>query len=90
MAPLGLPSPGTQAEDYEISRDEMDRYAVESHRRAAAATAAGKFKKEILVLDGVDKEGNKVPHATDEGIRAGVSIDAVRFLFLFCAAGVAR
>lgn len=68
------------AEDYEISRDEMDRYAVESHRRAAAATAAGKFKKEILVLDGVDKEGNKVPHATDEGIRAGVSIDAVRKL----------
>lgn len=35
-------------ERYGITRKEQDEFAVESHRRAAAAQAAGKFKEQIV------------------------------------------
>ena len=38
------------AEKYGFSREELDAYALESHRRAAAATQAGAFEREILPL----------------------------------------
>src|SRR5699024_8998500 len=39
------------AKRYEISREEQDAFAVESHRRAAAAIEAGKFKDEIVPVE---------------------------------------
>src|ERR1700757_3391545 len=39
------------ATDYHVSREDQDALAVESHRRAAAATAAGDFKEHILPID---------------------------------------
>jgi len=39
------------ARDYAISRQDQDAFAVESHRRALAATAAGHFAREILPID---------------------------------------
>ncbi|MCP5058105.1 MAG: acetyl-CoA C-acetyltransferase [bacterium] len=46
------------AEKWEISREEMERFAYESHQRAIAAVDAGRFKKEIVPLAGVeDDEG---------------------------------
>lgn len=39
------------ATEYNIGRGQQDEYAVESHRRAAEATAAGRFKAEILPVD---------------------------------------
>eukprot|EP00041_Stephanoeca_diplocostata_P029951 m.893820 g.893820 ORF g.893820 m.893820 type:complete len:412 (+) comp23663_c0_seq10:185-1420(+) len=65
------------AEDFKLSREEMDAFAVRSHKRAAAATAAGHFKKEIVPLKGVDKQGKEVVHDTDEGIRASVDMASV-------------
>jgi acetyl-CoA C-acetyltransferase len=41
------------AKKWEISREEMERFALESHRRAAAAQDAGHFKNEIAPLEGV-------------------------------------
>src|SRR6266513_1814414 len=38
----------TVAESYKLTRQEQDAYALESHRKAVAATRAGKFKDEIL------------------------------------------
>ena len=35
-------------EKYGITREEQDKFAVESHKRAAAAQAAGKFKEQIV------------------------------------------
>ena len=65
------------AERYDMSREELDAFALESHRKAAAATEAGAFDDEILVLDGLDKEGNTIRHAHDEGIRANASMEGL-------------
>src|SRR6187455_1380435 len=45
------------SETYRVSRDEQDQFAVESHRRAAAATAAGHFLDEILPIALPQKKG---------------------------------
>jgi acetyl-CoA C-acetyltransferase len=61
------------ARQFEISRDEMDEFAVRSHERAAAATAAGKFKAEIapVVLPG--RKGATTIVQVDESVRASYS-----------------
>src|SRR5207253_10812488 len=45
------------ASEYHIDRECQDRYAVESHRRAAAATAEGRFRAEILPIDVPQRKG---------------------------------
>ncbi len=59
------------AERFKISRDEMDRFALESHRRAASATQEGRFREQIVPVD--------VPGAgrveVDEGIRIDTSLE---------------
>jgi acetyl-CoA acetyltransferase family protein len=62
------------AETYNISREEMDQFALASHKKAAAATAAGRFKSEIIPLQGTDKQGNQVLHDSDEGFRPNSTI----------------
>lgn len=63
------------AEDWKISREEMDQLAVESHRRAHAATASGHFGREILPTPVRDEQGAETGEVlrTDEGIRADCS-----------------
>ncbi|MER3459192.1 MAG: acetyl-CoA C-acyltransferase, partial [Chloroflexota bacterium] len=56
------------ADKFEITREEMDAFALESHRKAIAATDAGKFKAEIVPVEVTDKKGTKVVD-TDEGPR---------------------
>ena len=46
------------AEKYNVTRQEQDQYALESHLRAAAAIEAGKFKDEILPVELKDRKGN--------------------------------
>ena len=65
---------------YGFTREQLDGFALESHRKAAAATDAGAFDDEILVLDGVDKEGNAIRHVADEGIRADATMDGLASL----------
>ena len=60
------------AEKYQISRAKQEAFAVESHRRAAAAQAAGKFKDEIVPVKG---EGGMVD--TDGCIRADTTAEAL-------------
>lgn len=66
--PMGITAENV-AERYHVSREEMDLFAVESHRKAAAAQAAGKFDGEIIPVDGVDIEGNPIVFDKDQGIR---------------------
>jgi acetyl-CoA acyltransferase len=60
------------AEEYDVSREEQDEYAVRSHHRAAEATESGRFDDELVPIetdDGVVSE--------DEGIRPDTSTDAL-------------
>ena len=54
------------AEEMQISREEQDAYAVESHRRAVAAIADGKFKNEIHPISIPQRKGDPVVIDTDE------------------------
>jgi acetyl-CoA C-acetyltransferase len=65
------------AEQYELTREDLDSFAVKSHARAVVATQEGRFKREILPLQGLDKEGNEIIHDTDEGIRPGTTMEGL-------------
>lgn len=64
------------AAQYGITREEMDQMAVESHAKAAAAQAAGKFKDEIIPVT-VEIEGKTVTVTEDEGIRPGTTLEGL-------------
>jgi acetyl-CoA C-acetyltransferase len=71
------------ADKYGFSREELDVFAAQSHARAAAATKAGAFDREILGIAIADAQGKSTIHAIDEGIRYDAtpeSIGAVRLL----------
>jgi acetyl-CoA C-acetyltransferase len=63
------------AADFHVSREDQDALAAESHRRAAAATAAGYFKEQILPVEIPGRKGKVTIVDTDEHIRADVSPD---------------
>lgn len=65
------------AEKYDVSREQMDAYAAESHRRAAEATAAGKFRDEILPIDIPQRKGDPVVMDADEPIRADTTAEGL-------------
>ncbi len=54
------------AEKWDISREEMERFALESHRRAALAQDEGRFTREIAPLNGLDH---------DEGVRRDTTLE---------------
>ena len=58
---------------YGITREEQDAYALESHRKAAAATAQGWFTDEILTVDLPGKNGESTKFAIDESTRRDAS-----------------
>jgi len=58
------------AERFNISRKDQDEFAAESHKRAAAAQAAGKTKGQIVPVEVKNAEGKVVVVDKDEGIRA--------------------
>jgi len=62
------------AEMYSISREEQDRYALESHRRAAQAWSECRFKNEVVPVERRDKKGNVVRVERDEHFRADATL----------------
>ncbi|MHA4837754.1 acetyl-CoA C-acetyltransferase [Sphingopyxis sp. MSC1_008] len=62
------------AAKYGLTRETLDRFAHDSHSRAARATVSGAFLAEILPLPGVEKSGDPVLHDSDEGIRTDASL----------------
>ncbi|HVF36719.1 MAG TPA: acetyl-CoA C-acyltransferase, partial [Sphingomicrobium sp.] len=79
---------GMMAQKYGFSRDELDAFALGSHRKAAAASDSGAFEREILIVDGLDKEGAVSRHHRDEGIRADASMEALAELKALTPDGV--
>lgn len=65
------------AADYNISREDMEKMACESHAKAAAAQAAGWFEDQIVPVDGLDADGNPVVLTRDEGIRPGTTMESL-------------
>lgn len=63
-----------------IDREQQDAFALKSHQKAAAATAAGEFKREIVPIYGKDEEGNRVLVETDQCIRPDGTIEALASL----------
>ena len=59
------------AEHWKITRQELDAFAKESHRRAHEAAGAGK-NREIAPVEGLAASGELVQLTSDEGIRAGI------------------
>jgi len=57
------------AERWGLTRDDLDRYALESHVKAAAATKRGDFAREIIPIDAAQPDGSIVTLDYDEGIR---------------------
>ena len=62
------------ATDFHVSREDQDELAAESHRRAAAAQAAGHFKEQILPIEIPGKRGKITIVDTDEHVRPEVSL----------------
>jgi acetyl-CoA acyltransferase len=70
---------------WQLTREQLDAYALESHRRAAAAAAAGYFQKEIVhvpVMQVRDKslEGEAPPFTADETIRPDTTLEKLATL----------
>ena len=63
------------ATKYNVTREEQDQFALQSHQRACAAIKAGKFKDEILPVELKDRKGNVTIFDTDEGPREGQTIE---------------
>jgi acetyl-CoA C-acetyltransferase len=75
------------AEKYGLSKDDLDTYAFESHRRAIAATEAGRFKDEIIPLQITRADGATDTHHIDEGIRFDATLDGIRGVKLIAENG---
>src|ERR671926_98079 len=65
------------AERYHVTRAEQDEYALNSHRKAAAAIKAGKFRDEILPVEIPQKKGAPLVFDTDETVREDTSMEAL-------------
>jgi acetyl-CoA C-acetyltransferase len=64
------------AEQFGITRSDMDGLAVESHRRSAAAIAAGRFAEQITPVEIVTRKGT-VSFVTDEHVKADTTLETL-------------
>lgn len=63
-----------------ITREQMDAFGARSHQRAAAATSAGKFSREIIPMIGHDDKGAPILIENDETIRADTTVEVLATL----------
>jgi acetyl-CoA C-acetyltransferase len=76
------------AEKYALSKDDIDVFALESHRKAANATLSGAFEAEIVPLEVITATGERDLHKVDEGIRFEASLTAIQQVKLMREGGV--
>lgn len=81
---IGNPSMGITAENiaerWKISRQEMDEFALRSHRLAAAAWAAGRFDDEIAPIEVKGSKGKTSVVDRDESVRADCTLEQLAAL----------
>ena len=68
------------AKKYNLTRDQLDEYALSSHQRAVAATQAGAFKDEIIpiMIKTADGTLTSEQHLLDEGIRYDATLEGIK------------
>ncbi len=65
------------AEIYDVTREEQDRYAAESHQKAARASAEGRFTSEIVRVEIPQPRGSSLAVDRDETIRPDSTVDVL-------------
>ncbi len=65
------------AEDFQVSRQDQDAFALRSQQRAVAAQASGRFSKEIVPVTILKKKGDPVIVEKDEHPRADTTLEAL-------------
>jgi acetyl-CoA C-acetyltransferase len=65
------------AKQYDISRQEQDAYALQSHQRAVAAVESGRFAEEIVPVMIPQRRGDPKPFDIDEGPRKDTSLEVL-------------
>ena len=68
------------AQKWEISRNELDEFSLESHHRAARATAEGRFSSQIVPIAVKNEDGTTGVFERDEGIRVDTSLEKLASL----------
>jgi acetyl-CoA C-acetyltransferase len=66
------------AKKYGQTKDQLDEFAYQSHKKAIAATESGAFKNEIIPIEVTLPTGEKAMHTVDEGIRFEASLDGIK------------
>jgi acetyl-CoA acyltransferase len=79
LVPQGI-SAEMVADKWGISREQLDEFSYESHRRAAEATEAGRFEAEIVPVEVTAEDGSPVTMTVDEGIRRDTSVEKLAAL----------
>lgn len=65
------------ADEHEVTREAMDRFALQSHEKAIAAQQAGRFNEEIVPVQVPAPKGTTVTIAMDEGPRKDTSLESL-------------
>ena len=65
------------ADEFDVTREAMDRYALCSHQKAVAAQDAGRFRREIVAIDAPARKGGTVRISEDEPPRRDTSLEAL-------------
>jgi acetyl-CoA C-acetyltransferase len=68
------------AEKYNITREDCDKLAYQSHHKASKATESKKFKEEIVPISIKQKKGDPIVFDTDEGIRKNTTMESLKTL----------
>lgn len=68
------------ARKWEFSREELDAFSLESHRRAAQATQEGRFAAQIVAVPVKNEDGTSSTFERDEGIRSDTSLEKLASL----------
>ena len=75
------------AQKWQMSREQLDEFALSSHQKALSATEDGRFAPEIVAVAGKTKGGEDCMLTADEGIRADCSLEALSGLKLLSEEG---
>jgi acetyl-CoA acyltransferase len=78
LVPQGI-SAELIAEKWNISREDNDRFSVESHQKAAQAREEGRFEREIVPIEVTTEEGTHL-FSADEGIRPDSTLEKLATL----------
>lgn len=79
MIPQGIAADEI-AQKWGITREQVDTIGYESHMKAAAAAQNGWFDREILPVEGVDDEGQRLIVNRDQGVRPNASLEKMATL----------